>query len=183
MSLNAAAKHIRKHHGEHVASLDEHVAAAGAALALAAAEGHDMRQLYLNAPQSTSGVDSQPLAPLAMLSVSNGFQCVWCDKCFKVLRNVREHGNVVHDGRGDELYKAMCQAGMIKVQTLLTGVKTRFFPVQDNSAGARVGTTLPPLGGSATRGAAAPGASIASRAVRTWKTTLCWGCVRMKCTV
>ena len=123
VSLNAAAKHIRKHHGEHVDSLDEHVAAAGAALALAAAEGHDMRQLYLNAPQSTSGVDRQPLAPLAMLSVSNGFQCVWCDKCFKVLRNVREHGNVVHDGRGDELYKAMCQAGMIKVQTLLTGVK------------------------------------------------------------
>lgn len=146
-SVSAAVKHIRKHHPEYVAALEDITASIGAAQAFALSEGHPMRETYLSAPAAEG--PRHALQPLRYLAVTNGFQCVWCEKCYKVLRNVREHGNRVHGGRGDELYKAMCQAGMIKVQTILTGTKTRYFRVKDVPLPARdVGTES---GGAGTR--------------------------------
>ena len=169
-SVAGAAKHVRKYHQEYRASANEHATAAGAAQAFALSEGHAMRETYLSAP--APGTTSRPLPALANLPVTDGFQCAWCEKCYKVLRNVREHGNTVHGGRGDELYKVICQAGMIKVQTIMTGTKTRYFPVGESAApvgdvGSAGGSALPRAGTEVATGEVASGAAGAGVGVTT----------------
>ena len=145
------AVHLKKKHGEMDGAISEEaVAKAMRAREKVLEEENDMREAYLEAPVLwRGGRKRSPLSALVGLPVLEGYECTKCTHCFKVAKNIGEHGMKEH-GVGEEaveeFVKEVRSKGTVGMQTLLQGAKLRYFRVMRGGGG--VGTVDRPSEGS-----------------------------------
>lgn len=77
---------------------------------------------------------SSPLPALPGLAVVDGLKCPTCNHCTKSMRSLRAHVSEKHEKQKVD-FGIVEQKGRMKMQTLLGGKKTAFFPVTIEKSG------------------------------------------------